>query len=311
MALSVSDVEWRLKLPEIPAELPVATLATPSYEERLYAVRTLHDRFELADTVELDLPDGVMHATRQGEVQFFAASGGVRARNAEVGRQFEDERRTWSDVEKVDGPDGVIFELGEKTSATLLEDAHALLRAAKLLAEGMDDFGVVLDQWALLEESGKELERGPGRAVVRASYALDGIPFLGAGAKTRLQYEPVDGRPALAGLFHVHRPVVEVRSVETGGTEKALTGVLRDPFLVGHHEQGAHVAVTGIQVGLLALPAVIPQRVAAPALAVEGVVENVKDVRHGEVSLRFGRFYQAVSAKALRQAGLAAAHVAR
>lgn len=309
MTLSLRDVEWRLKLPEIPAELPVATLATPSYEERLHAVRTLHDRFTLADTVELDLPDGVAHAGRQGEVQYFGASGGVRARNAEIGRSFSDERRSWRDLEKVDGPDGVTFELGEKTAATLLADAHELLRAAKLLADGMDDFGVVLDQWAQLDESGTELDRGPGRAVVRASYALDGMPFIGAGAKTRLQYEPVDGAPTLAGLFHVHRPVVEVRPVPTGGTEKALTGLLRDPFLTEHHERGAHIAVTGIQVGLLALPAVVPQRVAAPALAVEGVVEKVKDARHGEIALRFARFYQAVSAKALRGVGLAAAHV--
>jgi hypothetical protein len=311
MTFSFRDVEWRVTVPDIPDELPVATVATPSYEERLHAVRTLHDRFGLTGTVELDLPHGVAHASRQGEVQYFAASGGVRARNAELGGSFADERRNWGDVEKVEGRDGITFELGEKTTSTLLVDAHELLRTAKLLPDGLDDFGVVLDQWALLDESGEELERGPGRAVVRASYAMDGLPFIGAGAKTRLQYEPVDGRPALARLFHVHRPVIETRAVRTGGTEQALTGLLRDPFLIEHHERGAHVAVTGIQVGLLALPAVVPQRVAAPALAVEGVVEKVKDARHGEVALRFARFYQAVSAKALRGIGLAAAHVAR
>src|SRR5262249_17359516 len=64
MTLTLQDIDWRVPLPEIPAELPVAIVATPSYEERLHAVRTLHDRFALGDTVELDLSDGIAHASQ-------------------------------------------------------------------------------------------------------------------------------------------------------------------------------------------------------------------------------------------------------
>jgi hypothetical protein len=309
MSLSVEGIDWRVAPPEIPDELPVATLATPSYEERLHAVRTLHERFTLGETIELDLPEGVAHAGRRGEVQYFAASGAVRARDAEVCRAFPDERRPWTDVTEVDDGDGARYELGEQTSALLFQDAGELLRAARLLPDGLGDVDVVLDQWAQLDESGAEIDRGPGRAVVRAPYSLDGVPFIGPGAKTRLAYEPVGGRPVLARMFHVHRPVVDVHSVRTGGTERALTGLLRDPFLTGHHDRGARVAVTGIQVGLLALPAVVPQHIAAPAVAVRGVLENVHDDGRGPTELRFARHYQAVSAKSLRAAGFAAAHV--
>jgi len=295
MSLSPQDIEWRLELPDIPSKLPVAILATPSYEERLHAVRTLHDRFRLGDTVELDLPDGVAHASRRGEVQYFCASGAVRARDAEVSRGFQDERRQWTDVDEVDGR----FVLGDDSSATLFQDAGELLRAARLLPDGLGDVDVVLDQWAQVDESGAELARGPGRAVVRAPYSLDGFPFIGAGAKTRLGYQPVDGHPVLTSIFHVHRPVTDVFTVHTGGIERALTGLLRDPDLAEHRERGAVIAITDMVVGLLTLPAVVPQRVAAPALAVTGVLGD----------LPFARYYQAISAKALRGAGFAATHV--
>lgn len=285
MRLTPHDFEWRVAPPEIPGELPVAIVATPSYEERLHAVRTLHDRFALGETIEVDLPDGIAHASHRGEVQYFSASGAVRARRADV---ILADRREWTDLDQL--------------SVTLFVDAGELLRAARLLADGLGDVDVALDQWARLDDAGKELDSGPGRAVVRARYSVDGIPFIGAGAKTRLAYEPVDGRPTLTRIFHVHRPVTDVRAVHTGGTERALTGLLRDPLLAEQHERGERIAITSVEVGLLALPAVVHQRVAAPALAVTGVI--------GE-DTRFSRYYQAVSATALRAAGFAAAHSAR
>jgi hypothetical protein len=294
MSLSPRDIDWRVELPEIPDKLPVAILATPAYEERLHAIRTLHDRFRLGDTIELDLPTGIAHAGPRGEVLFFAASGAVRARDAEVSQLFSDERREWTDVQEVDGG----FVLGDTTAATVFQDAGELLRAARLLPDGLGDVDVVLDQWSELDESGTEVARGPGRAVVRAPYSLDGVPFIGAGAKTRLAYEPVDGRPVLARIFHVHRPVIDVHTVHTGGTEQALTGLLSDPFLAEHRDR---IAVTHLELGLLALPAVVPQRVAAPALGVTGMIGDEP----------FVRYYQAISAKALRGTGFGAAHVPR
>jgi len=306
MSLSLSDIDWRVALPDVPAELPVATVATPSYEERLHAVRILHERFALGDTVEVDLPEGVAHASDRGEVQFFAASGGIRARDADVSRAFPDGRRRWDDVEEVGDGAGRRFVLGEHTSATLFQDAGELLRAARLLPDGLGDVDVVLDEWTQLDESGAEIDHGPGRAVVRAPYSLDGVPFIGAGAKTRLAYEPVGDRPVLARIFHVHRPVIDVDLVRTVGTERALTGLLRDPALAEHCGAGGRVAVTRIEVGLLALPAVLVQRVVAPAVAVTGVLTNAGE---DAAEVPFARYYQAVSAKALRRVGLAAAHL--
>lgn len=292
MSLSMQDITWRVEPPDIPDKLPVAVLATPAYEERLHAVRTLHERFRLGDTIELDLPTGIAHASQRGEVQYFSASGAVRARDA---RLTPDERREWTDVTEVDGR----FVLGEDLGAALFQDAGELLRAARLLPDGLGDVDVVLDQWARHDESGAEIDRWPGRAVVRAPYSLDGFPFIGAGAKTRLAYEPVDGHPVLARIFHVHRPVTDVHTVHTGGTEPALSRLLGDPFLTERHDHGVEIAVTGVEVGLLTLPAVVPQRVAVPALAVTGMLEDEP----------FARYYHAISAKALRGAGFAAAHV--
>lgn len=295
MSLSLNDIQWSTELPDVPDKLPVAILATPSYEERLHAIRTLHERFRLGNTTELDLPFGIAHAGTRGEVQFFTASGAVRARDAEVSRAFPDERREWMDVYEAGGR----FLLGDDVAAGLFQDAGELLRAARLLPDGLGDVDVVLDQWVRHDESGEEIARGPGRAVVRAPYSLDGFRFLGAGAKTRLAYEPVGGQPVLARIFHVHRPITDVHTVHAGGTEQALTGLLRDPQLAVHRDRGGRVTVTGIEVGLMTLPAVVPQRVAAPALAVTGLLDDVPFARH----------YQAVSAKSLRSAGFAAAHV--
>jgi hypothetical protein len=295
MSLTLNDIEWRTELPDIPDKLPMAILATPSYEERLHAIRTLHERFRLGDTIELDLPFGIAHAGERGEVQYFSASGAVRARDAQLGQAFPDERRQWTDVYEA----GDQFLLGDDLSASLLQDAGELLRAARLLPDGLGDVDVVLDQWVQHDDAGAEIARGPGRAVVRAPYSVDGFPFLGAGAKTRLAYEPTGGRPVLARIFHVHRPIADVYMVHAGGTEQTLTGLLRDPFLAEQREGGAAIAVTELKVGLLTLPAVVPQRIATPALAVTGTVG-------GEP---FARNYQAISAKALRKAGFAAAHV--
>ncbi len=283
MSLTMDDIEWRVTPPDIPDRLPVAIVATPSYEERLHAVRTLHDRFELGDTLEIDLTDGVAHASHRGEVQYFSASGAIRARRAGM---IVDDSREWTDLEQL--------------TEALFVDAGELLRASRLLADGLGDIDVVLDQWTRLNDVGKELDSGPGRAVVRAGYSLDGFPLIGAGAKTRLAYEPVAGQPTLTRIFHVHRPITDVRMVRTGGTSQALTGLLRDPFLAVQHSDGRHIAVTAIELGLLALPAVVPQRIAAPALAVTGVIDD---------DIRFSRYYQAVSAKELRRVGLAAAHL--
>ncbi len=63
MSLSMQDITWRVEPPDIPDKLPVAILATPAYEERLHAVLTLHDRFRLGETIELDLPTGIAHAS--------------------------------------------------------------------------------------------------------------------------------------------------------------------------------------------------------------------------------------------------------
>ena len=305
MPISFRDIDFRVELPEIPSAMPAAVTEGQCGHERVEAMRTLAAVLEIDEPIEVTLPFGHALAGKAGQVEFFAASGAVRARNIPLLSRFEDERRDWPDVEKVETGEGVSYRLGERTSGRLLEEARDLLGRSGLADDGVADVDVFLGRWALLDERGRERESGPGRATVRMSYAVEGTPLIGAGAKTNLHYDPVDGRPTLARMFHVHRRVVDVREVRTGDTEKAFSAFLADPFLEQQSKKGGRIAVTAVHAGLLALPADTPQRVAYPALAIEGTVEGLKDERKGDNELRFGRYVPAASPEALRRAGVA------
>ncbi|MGH9283604.1 MAG: hypothetical protein ACRD0S_11790 [Acidimicrobiales bacterium] len=304
MPISFRDIEFRTDLPDIPSAMPAAVTEGQCAHERVETMRTLVALFDLGDAVDVALPFGHALAARTGQVEFFSASGAVRARNLAVLNAFEDERRPWPDVEKVEGREGITYVLGDGTVRQLMAGARELLDKAGLADDGVADMDVTVGRWGHLDAKGNERESGPGRAAVRLSYAVEGTPLIGPGAKTHLHYDPIGREPALARLFHCHRAVTDIREVATGGTERAFDAFLADSFLEAQYERGGRIVVTAVQAGLLALPADTPQRVAYPALAVEGVVEGLKDQK-GDYELRFGRYVPAARPEALRRAGLA------
>ena len=305
MTLNLHDIEFTTTIPDIPSSMPLAITETPCLRDRMEPARAVAAHLGIGDAVEVETPFGFALAGTRGQVECFAASGAVRARDAALLTRCEDERRDWPDVRKVETRQGVTFRLGQEAERSLVAGAEETLKRIGLLAEGVSGIDVSVGQWAQLDEKGTELASGPGRATVRAAYALEGVAFIGAGAKTNLHYDPVDGRPALARLFHVFRPVADVRSVDIGGTEEAFRALLADPFLQAQARKGGRIVVSGVQVGLLALPADTPQRAAYPALAVEGSVVGLKDQRTGDYELRFARYAPAAGARALRRAGVA------
>lgn len=306
MPLSFRDIDFRTELPEIPSAMPAAVTEGQCAHDRVEPMRSLAGILDIGDdAIEVALSFGHALASDTAQVEFFAASGALRGRNVTVLGRFDDERRDWPDVEEVKGGDGVSYALGERAREGLLEQARELLARTGLGDDGVAGVDVVLDRWAELDDRGRERRSGPGRATVQMTYAVEGTPLIGPGAKTNLHYDPIDGTPTLARLFHVHRDVVDVREVSTDGAERAFDAFLADPFLNEQVDKGGRVVVTRVQAGLLALPADTPQRVAYPALAVEGVIEGLKDERKGDRELRFGRYVPAAAPEALRRAGVA------
>lgn len=305
MPISFRDIDFRTEIPDIPSAMPAAIVEGQCAHDRVESMRALASILDLGDAIDVTLPFGHALAGKTGQVEYFAASGAVRARNTEVLNRFKDERRDWPDVEKVETREGISYSLGERSSRQLLEQARELLSKAGLADDGVAATDIVLGRWAQLDEKGREIDSGPGRATVQMTYSLEGTPLIGPGAKTNLHFDPVDRAPMLARMFHVHRAVVDVREVMMGKTEEAFRAFLADTFLEERSERGGRIVVTGIRAGLLALPADTPQRVAYPALAIEGTIESLKDDRTGDYEIRFGRYVPAASAEALRRAGVA------
>lgn len=305
MTLSFKDLEFRTEVPDIPRSLPVTRTVAQCAPERSHAVRALADHFGLGDLTEIGLPWGYALGNEAGQVEFFAASGGVRGRNLKVVNAFDDERRQWQEARTVDTPAGPQWVLGDKSSRELVRRSRGLLERLELVDEPAS-IDVTVGQWALLDEDGTQRDSGPGRATVQLSYAFEKLPFIGPGAKTLLHYDPIDLEPQLARVFHVHRSVGDARSVEVGDIEQAFAALLADPFLVSRVRGRAKVAITSVKLGLLALPADVVQRFAIPSLAVEGTVGGLTDPKGKRFELRFGRYVPVVSDENLRRAGVAA-----
>ena len=176
-----------------------------------------------------------------------------------------------------------------------------------------DDNGIVegsVGQWALLEESGKELESGPGRATVQLGYAVEGIKLIGPGAKTNVHCDPDDSGHGgvVARLFHVNRGFDGSRDVPRLDIERAFQPLLTQTWSGRELDPGsARMAITAIDYGLLARPADVLQRFAAPALAVQGRITGVDGGDGREVELRFAQYLPLADADALAEAGFASA----
>jgi hypothetical protein len=301
MPIDFKNVDFSVDLPDVPRVAPVVAHPMPCLGEREATVRALADVLGFDVKGSAHVPHGYAVGSDAGQVEVFAASGAVRARNVKQLTAFEDERRPWRDVERTD--EG--YRLGDATAKQLIAGGRRLLEKVGLQVDPAS-IDVVLGQWALLdEESGKELESGPGRATVRLSYAAEGMPLIGPGAKTNLHYDPSDDADAevLARLFHVHRPSSAVGEVRTLGVEEAFAGLLGRTWSGRRLGDDARLTITAATVGLLALPADVVQSYAAPALAVEGEVSGVPVGDGRTTTVRFGEYVSLADPKALAEAG--------
>lgn len=305
MAIDFSAVTLQAKL-DLPKTGLAALMPAPCLRDRTRAVEGLAKSLGIEVVGSADVPHGFAVGGRGGQVEVFAASGAVRARNTDQLSRFADERRSWAEVERT--KDGA-YGLGPRTAKLLQARAQRLMEESGL-ADKPAAVQVVLGQWARLDEAGKELESGPGRATVQFAYAIEGIPLIGAGAKTNAHFDPdetgADG--VIARFFHVHRGFEAKKDLRLLELERAFEPLLKQTWSGIESKAGqTKITITAAEFGLLALPADVAQRFAAPALRVEGEVSGLTPLDGREVSIRFGQYLPLVDPKVLAEAGLGSA----
>jgi hypothetical protein len=305
MAIEISDVNFRVKLPDLPSRAPLATIPAPCLAGHAEVVDGLGKALGLEMKTTADIPHGYAVGGPRGQVEVFSASGAVRARNTDQLAKFENERRRWADVDTEDTGAGVVYRLGGRTVEQLTTTSLRLLGSLGLATDHAS-IGVSLGQWALLDESGKELESGPGRATVQLGYAVQDMKLIGPGAKTNVHFDPDDSgeRGVIARFFHVNRGFDGVTDVRLLSLEEAFQPILTQTWSgVALDPATARISITAAEYGLLALPADLPQRFAAPTLAVEGTIAGVVAGDGRELELRFGQYLPLADAAALAEAG--------
>lgn len=302
MPLTFRDIDFTVELPDIPVTTPVISYTPPCARDRDNTTRAIAEVLQIDVRGTAQVPHGYAVGSDRGQVEVFSASGAVRARHAERLAAYPDERRKWSDVEHDD--DGT-FRLGGELTRHLIGHGQELLHRVGLGDEpsGID---VSLGQWAQLNDDGKEVDSGTGRATVRLSYAAEGMALIGPGAKTNLHFDPSDdGRSvALVRMFHVHRGVAASGAVATQSLDEAFAGLLAQSWSRhGIREGEGRISITAASFGLLALPADVVQTFAAPALMVEGEISGVEVGKDETVSVRFGQYLPLAHPKVLAEAG--------
>ena len=309
MAISLESVDLRTKYPEIPKSINVIETTTPSIQDRQRAIDVMSETLKLGKCRTVDLQHGMAYFSRRGEVEYFQASGAVWSRDAEAEQAHDNELRKWPDMikQKVDGDSR--FALPDKTSYQLLSQAKGLISAAELSDKAMDDGKVVLEQVTQLSEKGEIMQSGAGSASVIFNYYLEGLPVFGAGAKSTMAFEPVDGQPKFTGGLHVWRSPDKARQIEMSSIEESLTaGLLKDPELVQYSKKGGKITITRLQFGYMALPAMMQQRYLFPVFDVQGEM-TVEDKKLGYFV--FSRYHHAASAASYKKADLYAPYLAR
>jgi hypothetical protein len=304
MAIDFSAIDFKVDLP-VPDYGLIAVLPTPCTRDAMRSVDALVEALGIKVAGSADMPHGFAVGGPNGQVEVFSASGAIRGRNTDQLSKYEDERRPWPDVVQEKDCDQTIFRLGKRASERLQAQSQRLLEAMKLTIKPAD-VGVTLGQWARLDESGKELESGAGRATVQYSYAIEGIPLIGAGAKTNVHFDPGEegGDGIIARFFHVHRGFEAVKDVRLLDIEQAFEPLLSQTWSgIESERKRTRIAITAAEFGLLAMPADVPQRAAVPALQVEGVVSGLVPCDGREVSVRFGQYLSLVEPKALASTG--------
>jgi hypothetical protein len=309
MAISLNSIDFRIKFPEIPRSLDVIETSAPSIKERQRTIEVMAETLKLGKRRTVDLPHGTAYFSHRGEVEYFQASGAVWSRDAEAEQEHDNELRKWPELIKEGRDEDTRFALPEKTSHQLLAHAKDLIGAADLADKTMDGGRVVLDQVAQLDEKGKILQSGAGGASVIYNFTIEELPVFGAGAKSTLAFEPVDGEPKVVGGLHVWRSPGKGRQIEMPSVEEALSvGLLQDPELLRYSKKGGKITVTRLAFGYMALPAMMQQLYLFPVFDVQGKV-TLEDDKLGY--FLFSSYHHAASAASYKKADLYAPYLAR
>jgi hypothetical protein len=309
MAISLDSIDFRAKLPDLPRSLAVIETSAPSLKERQRALDLMADTLKLGKRRTVDLPHGIAYVSRRGEVEYFQASGAVWSRDAEAEQRHDSELREWPKLVKEGGDKDARFALPKEMSRQLLGQARELIGAADLADKAIDGGRVVLDQVAQLSDKGEIMQSGAGAATVIFGFAMEGLPVLGAGAKSTFAFEPVEGKPRIVGSLHVWRAPGKGREIKMPAIEEALSvGLLDDPELRRYAEKGGKITVSRLRLGYLALPAMVQQRYLFPVFDVQGQV-NMPDDKLGY--FQFARYHHAATAASYKKADLYAPYLVR
>jgi hypothetical protein len=300
MPLEMNNLELEARLPDLPSAIPVLALSAPPLDERRAAIGHLAEYFRLGDLRSTEFDHALVMASAQGDIHYFFASGAVLARDATAGRDEQNELRKWDDLQD-SGSGGNRMTLSPDASKRLIAQAQELLEPIGLLGRERASATVQLQQVARLDGDGREIEHGAGRATVKFGYAVDGVPVLGAGAKTLAFAEPGAGEPHITGVFHVWRTLGEATVVKLATLQQALgVGLLTDPELELYQQAGHKIRITRLDFGYLALPAFMRQSHLFPAFQIEG---EVSEGTRG-MGFLFARFHHAVAPRTYAAAGL-------
>lgn len=302
MAMDISGLDLAAKF-DMPKKGLAVIMQPPCLRDRVKAMEPIAKMLGFDVVGSADIPHGYAIGGPHGQVEIFSASGAVRARNIDQLVRYSDERRNWSDT--VESSDKMGRTLGKKSGAKLEEQARQLLDKAGLAAKP-DQIRITLEQWARLDEAGKELESGVGRALVQYSYAVESIPLIGAGAKTNVHFDPDDKGEGgtVARFFHVNRGFEAAKELPLMGLEEALTPLLRQTWSgVESKAKRTRIKIDAATYGLLALPADVPQRYATPVLMIEGSVSGLLHRKDEDVEIRFGQYLPLVDPKMLAKIG--------
>ena len=301
MPLKLTDLALKVHLPKLPSAIPVFALSAPSLAERRAALGRLGEYLKLGDLRSAELDHAVVMASPQGDIHYFHASGAVLARDATAAQDQKSELREWNGLQD-SKTGGSRMTLSADASKRLISQAKELLEPIGLLGKERVSETVQLQQVAHLDAKGHEQAYGAGRATVKFTYAVEGVPVRGAGAKTLAFAEPSAGAARITGAFHAWRTLGQTTAIKLPPVELALgVGLLGDPELDLYHAAGHRIQITRLDFGYLALPAFMRQSHLFPVFQVEGTVSEGKR----GIAFNFARYHHAAPPAAYASAGLA------
>lgn len=306
MAIRLSKIDLKAKLPKIEPKMRVYTVVGATLEVRRTAIDVLREELNLDELYPVDVQDSLHLMSNHGMLQYYRPSGAIWAHNAAADDQFPDEIRPWKieTVKDPDDPGNLKMVLQPEQEKQLYKSTEELFKKAELLSEQAYFAGVELDQVAKLNEKGTEVDQFPGEATARFLYKLDGVPVDGAGAKSYAFFNPGDRSPELTGAFHCWRRITQSKEIHMVGIEEALEGALsQDRELALYDRKDALISISRVDLVYMSLPPHKFQDYVFPALHTVGSVIPERGEKRQD-AFGFAKFYNALPAELYAKADL-------